>query len=127
MLQSSSQISNLPGEIHSPLNSRVEYQLRSHISITEATCPELYCNWTFCILGPLFHIQQLRWLTQREGLHPSLLLRDWLVHVPHQQPSAAPVLFQIFLSVLFSFPGSSLTCEEKCVLSVKQMCFHKTG
>lgn len=53
MLQSSSQISNLPGEIHNPFNSRLGHQMRSHISILEATCLELYCKWTFCILGPL--------------------------------------------------------------------------
>lgn len=50
--------------------------------------------------------QQLCRVTQREGLHPSLLPRDWLAHFPHQQPSAAPVLDQTFLSRLFSFPGS---------------------
>lgn len=88
--------------------------MRSHRSILEATCLELYCNWTFCTLGPLLHIHQLCRVTQREGLHPSLLLRDWLAQFPHQQPSAAPVLDQIFLSRLFSFPGSFLACEEKC-------------
>lgn len=88
--------------------------MRSHVSILEATCLELHYNWTFCVLGPLLHTQQLCRVTRREGLHLSLLLRDWLAQFPHQQPSAAPVLDQTFLSRLFSFPGSFLACEEKC-------------